>query len=480
MDPSRSAPVRYQFGPFQVDVRAGELLRRGRRVSIQQKPLDLLVLLLDRAGDVVTREEAVSRLWPNGVHVDYEQGLANAVQKLRRALGDPAGSPVYIETLPRRGYRFVGAPVVVEVRDAASSAGSSRPGSPAAARALGLAAAGIVAILGVLLARDALADRIEGAWGGTPRTAPATRAHAVSPQNGEAREAFERGRHFWEQKSVEGVRRSMESFREALEHDPGFARASVGLADAWQFLGALGQVSHDEAWRSARQAARSALAMDPSLGEAYGALAEANFRFGPPGAPVEAFFRRAVELDPASAVTRQRFGDYLAAAGRLPEGLEQLRQAHELAPLDLHINVDLASLLYESALREEAMERIRMTMELDPGYPKTHYLLAAIHHREGRLDEAVDEMKRAVEMAPGVPKFVAALGVACADAGRRDEAEAALRELERMAASLHVEEAALSMLRERIAEARPAGNPGHPSSPATAMARAGGTARAPR
>jgi DNA-binding winged helix-turn-helix (wHTH) protein/WD40 repeat protein len=102
---------RLQFGVFEADLAARELFRRGVPVHLQDKPFQILVLLLERPRQVVTREELQTTLWPNGTFVDFDKGLNTAVKKLRDALGDSAETPVFIETLPRRGYRFI-APVV--------------------------------------------------------------------------------------------------------------------------------------------------------------------------------------------------------------------------------------------------------------------------------------------------------------------------------------------------------------------------------
>jgi TolB-like protein/DNA-binding winged helix-turn-helix (wHTH) protein/Tfp pilus assembly protein PilF len=98
------------FGSFEVDLASGELRREGLRVRLQDQPLHLLVLLLERAGEVVTREELRSELWPADTFVDFDHSLNTAVKKLREALGDSAEAPRYVETLARRGYRFL-APV---------------------------------------------------------------------------------------------------------------------------------------------------------------------------------------------------------------------------------------------------------------------------------------------------------------------------------------------------------------------------------
>jgi DNA-binding winged helix-turn-helix (wHTH) protein len=101
---------RYRFGVFEADGATGELRRRGVRVKLNAQPFQVLLLLLDRAGELVTREEIARELWPDGTFVDFEHGLNSAVNRIREALGDAASSARFVETLARRGYRFV-APV---------------------------------------------------------------------------------------------------------------------------------------------------------------------------------------------------------------------------------------------------------------------------------------------------------------------------------------------------------------------------------
>jgi cholera toxin transcriptional activator len=99
-----------RFAVFEVDLAAGELRKNGNRIRLQEQPFQMLVYLLDRAGEVVTREELRQKLWPADTFVDFDHSLNTAVNKLREALGDSASSPRYVETLARRGYRFL-APV---------------------------------------------------------------------------------------------------------------------------------------------------------------------------------------------------------------------------------------------------------------------------------------------------------------------------------------------------------------------------------
>jgi cholera toxin transcriptional activator len=101
---------RYRFGVFEADSTTGELRRKGLRVKLHSQPFQVLFMLLERPGEMLTREEICRELWPDGTFVDYEHGVNSAVNRLREALGDKASNPRFVETLARRGYRFV-APV---------------------------------------------------------------------------------------------------------------------------------------------------------------------------------------------------------------------------------------------------------------------------------------------------------------------------------------------------------------------------------
>jgi DNA-binding winged helix-turn-helix (wHTH) protein len=98
---------RYRFGVFELDATTGELRRKGIRVKLHSQPFQVLALLLERPGEMLTREEICRELWPDGTFVDYEHGLNSAINRLREALGDKASNPRFVETLARRGYRFL-------------------------------------------------------------------------------------------------------------------------------------------------------------------------------------------------------------------------------------------------------------------------------------------------------------------------------------------------------------------------------------
>jgi cholera toxin transcriptional activator len=107
--PQASTAGMYRFGVFEVNSAAGELRKSGVRIRLQEQPFQVLLTLLERPGGIVTREELQQKLWPADTFVDFDHGLNTAVNKLREALGDSAVNPRYIETLARRGYRFLAA-----------------------------------------------------------------------------------------------------------------------------------------------------------------------------------------------------------------------------------------------------------------------------------------------------------------------------------------------------------------------------------
>src|ERR1700683_1256259 len=110
MGPAVPPPRTIRFGVFEIDLRSGELQKQGRKIRLEGQPVDVLICLLEKPGELVTREELHRKLWPADTFVNFEHGLNAAVKRLRQALNDSAGNPRFVETLPRRGYRFI-APV---------------------------------------------------------------------------------------------------------------------------------------------------------------------------------------------------------------------------------------------------------------------------------------------------------------------------------------------------------------------------------
>src|SRR5579859_1458097 len=117
-------PRRVRFGVFEFDLRSGELHKQGRRIRLEGQPVQVLIKLLERSGELVTRVELKKELWPADTFVNFEQSLNAAVKRLRQALGDSPANPLFVETLARRGYRFI-APVTLTA--AATSPETAKP-----------------------------------------------------------------------------------------------------------------------------------------------------------------------------------------------------------------------------------------------------------------------------------------------------------------------------------------------------------------
>jgi len=181
-----------RFGMFEADLRAGDLRKNGLRIKIQEKPLQILVLLLEHAGEAVTREELRQRLWSGDTFVDFDHSLGTAMGKLRQALGDSAKRPLFIETLGSRGYRFIapvassgGTPILPIEEPAVDTAGASREKSSWRRRKTWLMVAAATASM---LAAVAIASQA-GAWRDRLRgLPPAINSLAVLPLEDLARD----------------------------------------------------------------------------------------------------------------------------------------------------------------------------------------------------------------------------------------------------------------------------------------------------
>lgn len=157
----RGSPAVFRFGAFDVDIRTKELRKQGVRVKIQEQPFQVLVLLLQRPGDVVTREELRSQIWRSDTFVDFDNGLNTSINRLREALGDSAGNPLFVETIPRRGYRFI-APVTTNGAESPVPLEGPSARSPRTRRFLAATAILVIAVLlaGWLLWRWRQAHRL--------------------------------------------------------------------------------------------------------------------------------------------------------------------------------------------------------------------------------------------------------------------------------------------------------------------------------
>ncbi len=258
------------------------------------------------------------------------------------------------------------------------------------------------------------------------------RRHTESP---EAYDLYLRGRHFWNKRNEKGARKAVEFFRRAVEADPDYALAYVGLADAYRLLCGLGIIPPREGHPKAKEAALTALSKDERLAEAHASLGVIGLRYDWDWPAAERELKRAIALNPSYALARHWYALYLSARTRFDEAIEECRRALALDPLSLIINTLLGTYHMFAGRDEEGAAQLQRTLELDPDFIYAHSALAECYLHAGRHDEAVAEMERATELAGwDTPSALLARGYVYAAVGRTAEARALLREVERRAA----------------------------------------------
>ena len=569
-----------RFGDFEADRETGELCRQGRKIRLQEKPFQILSILLEKPGQVVTREELRQRLWPEGTFVDFDQGLNKAVGKLRNALADSAESPRFIETVPRRGYRFI-APV--ELEDATTLPAHDTTGEPVSKddkvgpryRVVVTVAAvsGAMIVVLALMNWKMLRERMRGSgpttsieslavlpfdnlmddreqdyfvdgmtdlliaklaqlsslrvtsrtsvmhykdtrmsmpdiarelnvdavvegtvlrsgdrvritarlveatidrhlWVETYErdlrdvmTLQSELAQAISrevqvvltqqererlaearPINPRAHEAYLKGRHFWNQRSPEGLKQGLQHFEQATQIDPDYAAAYAGVADSYLMMGHYQALEKEDAYPKARAAATKALEMDDTLAEAHTSLAAIREDLDWDWAEAEKEYERAIELNPSYATAHHWYAMFLSSQNRHREAIGEIERAQELNPFSININTNVCWVYLVARQLDRAMEECKLAIEMDENYALAHYHLGTAYGLVQRFDEAITEFQKASSRSGDEPYAIAGLGYAYALGGYRVEAEKILAELELEARREHVEPIYLALV----------------------------------
>lgn len=360
-----------RFGAFEVDLQNRELRRRGMRVKLQEKPFQILEILLRNQGRLVRRAELAERLWP-GLHVNFDRSLNTAVNTLRKVLGDTSQSPHFIETRTGLGYRFI-APVE-EISDLPDS--QREPGADSEAH------------------RDCL-----------------------------------QGRYFFNKLSEDDLHKSVAYFEAALTRDPAYAPAYAGLADAYSMFAVLNMLPAGEAFPRVRDNVAAALRADPGLGDAHSSLAWMKRLFEWDWAGAEAEHLLALDLSPDSATVHRLFGSYLAAAGNTENALKEFERARELDPVSLIIHVEMAWALYMARDFSRAAEESWRALVMEPKFAPAQHTLGLAYERMGMTEEAIVELRNARACSGDHPAVVAALAHTYGTAGKTQEALESLSEL---------------------------------------------------
>ena len=451
---------RLRFGVFEADLRAGELRKNGQRVRLQEQPFRVLAMLLEHPGDVVTREELRARLWPADTFVDFDHGLNKAINKLRDALGDSAESPRFVETVARRGYRFL-----ADVKGAdAPPVGDPQPAAPIASRTPRARARGWkLAMFGLFVLLAALAT-----WkvlsGGRP--SPVVRSLAVLPleslSNDASQDYFADGmtdelitdlgqiralrvisrtsvmvykharkpvaqiaRELAVDAVVEGtVLRSGDRVRitaqliDAAEDRHLWSQSYEGelrdtLALQSKVAGAIADQSRINLNPQEQAALHHVKVVDP---EAYESYLKGRFFWNKRTAAglkvALAYFTQAVEEDPSYAPARSGLADTYALLADWEYGVMTPKEALPKAKTAALEALELDGTLGEAHTSlafcldvydwdwDAAGREFRRAIELSPSYATAHQWYAAHLIVMGRTDEAIAEMRKAESLDP--------------------------------------------------------------------------------
>lgn len=290
----QAPPTVVRFGVFEADLRAGELRRNGIKVRVQDLPFRVLTLLLTNPGRVITREEFRQALWGPDIFVDFEQGISSAMMRLRDALGDSAENPIFVETVERRGYRWIAPIHPSESTKQEPQKGAAEPspakeprpwvqGNETASEEIALDAFvakktrywQILALLIIFLAMLGVTWIVRSGFraakmAAKPGNTPARAQH--QPANREAEDWFLKGRFYWNERTPESLNQAVDAFTQAIVHDPKYADAYMGLADCYNLMREYTVLPDREVYDRAFVAAQKAVQFDDSSSEAHASL----------------------------------------------------------------------------------------------------------------------------------------------------------------------------------------------------------------
>jgi len=256
--------------------------------------------------------------------------------------------------------------------------------------------------------------------------------------NHEAYTLYLKGRYFWSKRTEEDIQTGLDYFQQAVDLDPGYSLAWVGIADTWIFRGWYSRLAPREAFPKAKSAAMRALALDSTLAEAHASMAHIHLEFDYDWDAAEREYRRAIELDPRYPIAHHWYGGFLSAMGRHDEALRQAETARALDPLSLIIQTWVGLRYYFAGKYEEAIAEYRKALELDQDFAPAHWHLGWAYQQTGRFREGVSEAERALALDSENLLYLASLGQAYARAGMTSEARATLARLAQASTNRHV------------------------------------------
>lgn len=420
----------YEFGPFRLDADERLLLRGGETVALPPKTFDLLLALVGQPGHLLEKETLLKTVWPDSFV--EENNLADNISKLRKALGEGENGQKFIETVPKRGYRFV-----ADVRELNGAA--AKPKIPESAT--------VVGTIETLTKAPALSSQFSrGRRSFLALSVPTFLVLVLSgaglwlyfgqEKNTEVSQLEFKGNFYISRWTEDEIRKGIEYYTRAVALAPHSASAHDGLAVGWMFLSDL-HLSPREAMPKAKAAATRALQLDETSAPAHVTMGVILMQYEWDQAGAEQEFRRAIALDPKYNPAHRLYGWHLIAAGRFDEAKAELTRALETDPLDDWGQMELGLSFYFARQYDQAIEQCRRAIGIEPKSYWSHMLLGWADEQEGRFSEAIAELNQARRLND-IPQVLASIGHAYAVSGQRAEAQKVIAELQESASRKYV------------------------------------------
>ncbi|MBI4907569.1 MAG: winged helix-turn-helix domain-containing protein, partial [Acidobacteria bacterium] len=356
-------PVAYRFGPFRLDVRDRLLESNGERIALTPKVIDTLFVLIENRGQVVSKEDLMKSVWPDVTVV--ESGLTRNLSVLRKALESDTAEGTYIETIPKRGYRFVASVDEDRIPDAPVIASPKRSN---------ITWIVLTAVVICVLAAFLLVAR-------------KTRPTPVEP-------LVRIGDHLLYKLSPDAMSRAVAQFEQAIAANPNSAGAHSGLSIALLGLIEFGARANRQAGPVALAAARRAVALDPNSCTAHSALALTHLVHRWDFAAAESEFRKALAADPQSVQARLLYARLKIATGKLPEARLLVEEALALDPASPPLGTEYCRVFYFLRDFQRAAAECRKVLDREPGFALAHYYLAMTLGSSGQIEEARNSLRQ--------------------------------------------------------------------------------------
>jgi len=271
--------------------------------------------------------------------------------------------------------------------------------------------------------------------------------------NGEAYELYLKGRFYWNKRTGESLKKSLDYFNQSIEKDPSYALAYVGLADAYIVIPYFSVATAQDSYPKAKAAAQRALEIDDRLAEAHTAMAAVlmNYDWNLPESNRE--YERAIELNPNYATAHHWYArENLIIMGQFDRALAEMRRAQELDPLSLIINANFGKAYFNARRYDDAVQQLRKTVEIDQSFFVAHHYLGSAYAMKGNYSEALAEYQKARQLNPDDPHVVALLARLYAISGKRDEALRTLAQLKSMARERYVADYSIALVYAALGE----------------------------